>query len=205
MTVLALGVAGASTRYFSLNPAAFNRPDVYFAHLGPLLLHVGGGTVALAAGPWQFLPSLRAGWPRLHRWLGRTYVVAVLAAGVGGLLMAPIAEGGPVAQLGFTVLALELLGATAMAFTMITRGRIAAHRAWMIRSYALIFSAVSFRLWLLLTLTGLPRQDLYVVDTWLAPLVNLLVAEVLIGLRARGGTRDRRPGLAADRRGWRAA
>jgi hypothetical protein len=73
---------------------------------GPLLLHVGGGFVALAVGPWQLWigtavlrkgirPRIRA----LHCLLGRTYLFAVLATGVGGVLLAPLSEGAPLAHL----------------------------------------------------------------------------------------------------------
>jgi uncharacterized membrane protein len=187
MTVSATGVALASARYFSLNPATFIPPQVgtYLAHLGPLLLHVGGGVAALALGPWQFWGALRARRPWLHRLIGRVYLVAVLAAGAGGLMLAPLSIGGPLAHLGFTAMAVLVLSASALAYVSIIRGRIAAHRMWMIRSYAMIFSAVSFRLWLgMLGLTGLPFDQGYAVGSWAAWLINLLAAEVLIGALA---------------------
>ena len=184
MTGLALLLAAASTRYFSLNPAFF-RP-AYLANAGSLLLHAGFGSLALAAGPWQFLPGLRSRRPRLHRALGRVYLVSVLGTGVGGLLLARIAQGGPVAQAGFAVLALEVLAATLVAFVAILRRRIRAHRQWMIRSYALIFSAVTFRLLLVPAFLGLPFDAVYAADAWVAPVVNLLIAQALIARKPAG-------------------
>ena len=91
LMVVATGTALGSARYFSLNPVVFipNQVPVYTAHLGPLLLHVGGEVVVLAIGPWQFPARLRASYPRMHRWMGRTYATAVLAAGVGGRCWPP--------------------------------------------------------------------------------------------------------------------
>lgn len=183
VTVLASLLAVGSARYFTLDPALFlpSQTAVYVAHLGPLLLHVGGGVTALAAGPWQLWTGLRARRPALHRALGRVYLLAVLAAAAGGLLLAPVSLGGPLAHLGFSVLALALLGTTAMAFVSIRRRRIAAHRAWMLRSYSLIFAAVTFRLWLaVLGVAGLPFDEMYAVGSWTTWLLDLLVAEVLV-------------------------
>lgn len=181
LTVNALGLALFSARYFSLNPAVFLQRQVYLAHLGPLLLHITGGVVALAVGPWQFVQGLRSRHPTVHHWMGRTYVAAALAAGVGGLLMAPLTLGGPLAHLGFAMLALLLLLTTARAFVAIRRREIVIHRAWMIRSYALVFAAVTFRSWLggLLS-AGLPYDQVYAVGAWASWLINLYVAELLI-------------------------
>ena len=183
MMVVATGTALGSARYFSLNPVVFipAQVGVYMAHLGPLLLHVGGGVVALAIGPWQFRASLRASRPRVHRWMGRTYVTAALAAGVGGLLLAPLSQGGPLAHLGFGTLAVLLLVTTGLAFVAIRRRRFPVHRAWMTRSYALVFTAVTFRLWLGLgALAALPPDQVYAVGSWTSWLIDLLVAELLL-------------------------
>jgi uncharacterized membrane protein len=188
MTVLAAALALYSARYFSLNPAVFIPPQVpvYLAHLGPLLLHVAGGTVALAVGPWQFLGRLRARRPRAHRLLGRVYLAAVLSAGVGGLLLAPLSLGGPMAHVGFATLAVVLLGVSAMALVRIRQGRVAEHRAWMTRSYALIFAAVTLRVWLLVFgVAGVPFDQMYVAAAWSSWLINLVGAELVLGRQAR--------------------
>ncbi|MGI8562743.1 MAG: DUF2306 domain-containing protein [Candidatus Dormibacter sp.] len=195
MTILALMTAAASARYFSLNPQVFMTQQrlTYMANLTPLLLHITGGTVALTTGPFQFLTGLRGPHRTLHRWLGRVYLLGALAAGVGGLLMARIAFGGPVARIGFAVLALEMLGATALALRAILRRRIPAHREWMTRSYALIFVAVTFRLFLIPTALGAPFALVYAADAWLSTIVNLLVAEALIRRARRPRTSGARP------------
>jgi uncharacterized membrane protein len=182
MTVFASGLALFSARYFSLNPAVFlpNQVAVYAAHIAPLLLHVGGGVTALAVGPWQFWSSLRTRHPAVHRAMGRVYLVAVAAAAAGGLLLAPLSLGGPLAHLGFGVLAVLLLLTSVAALVSILRRRIDAHRAWMFRSYALIFAAVTFRAWLGLAATGLPFDQVYAVGSWTSWLIDLLGAQLLL-------------------------
>jgi uncharacterized membrane protein len=185
MTVLASGLALFSARYFTLDPAVFlaSQAATYAAHIGPVLLHVGGGLTALAVGPWQFWRGLRTRHPAVHRAMGRIYVTAVVAAAAGGLLLAPLSLGGPMAHLGFSVLAVVLLLTTAAAFVSILRRRIDDHRAWMVRSYALIFTAVTFRAWLfLLTAFGLPFADVYAVGAWATVLIDLLAAEFLLSM-----------------------
>lgn len=182
MAVAAAAVALASLRYFSLQPAVFipGQAAAYMANLGPLLVHIAGGTTALALGPYQFLPNLRSRRPRLHRALGRVYVVAVVATGLGAFGLARIAGGGPMARLGFFVMGAVLLSVTALAFVSIRNGNVAAHRRWMHRSYAVIFSAVTFRAWLGLAAFGLPFDTVYAVGAWTSWMINVMVAEAVM-------------------------
>jgi uncharacterized membrane protein len=188
VAVLALLVAAVSARYFTLDPDTFlaDQRTVYLAHLAPLLLHIGGGVTALVAGLPQFLPGLRARRPAVHRWTGRLYVLAATATGLGGLLIAPHGLHPPLAPLGFTALALLTLTTTALGLHHARHRRIPAHRRWMLRSYALMFTAVTFRLWLLmLTPTPLSPATVYTSGAWASWLLNLAAAERLLRGRRR--------------------
>lgn len=56
----------------------------------------------------------------------------------------------------------------------------------MIRSYALIFAAVTFRLWLsVLSGAGIPFDQAYGSGAWASWLINLLVAEQVIARLGR--------------------
>lgn len=192
MTVLATAIALVSARYFTLDPDTFlpEQRAVYLANLAPLLLHVGGAVPALLLGPWQFSQRLRTRRPALHRVVGRIYLSAVLAAGVGGLLLAPKGLVGPIAPLGFAALALLLLLTTTAAYLAVRRREFARHQVWMVRSYALVFTAVTFRLWIgLLPAVGVPFDQAYASGAWSAWLINLLVTERVIA-----STRTRRTG-----------
>ncbi|MFC8721156.1 DUF2306 domain-containing protein [Kitasatospora sp. NPDC057198] len=183
VATLALLVAAVSARYFTLDPDTFlaDQRTVYLAHLAPLLLHIGGGIGALSLGLLQFLPGLRARRPALHRWTGRGYVLAAAATGLGGLLIAPHGLYPPVAPLGFALLAVLTLTTTALGLHHARHGRVPAHHRWMLRSYALMFTAVTFRLWLLaLGPTGLPAAAIYASGAWVSWIINLAVAEQLL-------------------------
>jgi uncharacterized membrane protein len=188
MTLLALLVTAIEAPYLSGNPDTFFEPQrlTYIAHMMPLMLHVSGAVVALSLGPWQFVRGLRSRWPRVHRVVGRVYVVAVLVTGVGGLLLAPTTYTGRLAGLAFALLAVGTLGSTAMAFVAIRRRQIATHRVWMTRSYAFIFTGATFRLGLMvLPLLGLSFDTAYPVSAWIAWPINLALAEVLLRRRRR--------------------
>lgn len=192
MVLLGLVVTIYSLPYLSGNPDTFFEEQrlTYMAHLTPLMLHIAGAVVALSLGPWQFVRGLRSRWPRVHRVVGRVYVVAVLATGVGGLMLAPTTYTGRLAGLAFALLAVGTLGSTAIAFVAIRRRQIERHRVWMTRSYAFVFTGVSFRLGLvLLPPLGLSFDTAYAVSAWIAWPINLAVAEVLLRRQRRSSRR----------------
>ena len=113
-----------------------------------LYAHLAGSLWALAVGPWQLNQRLRERAIARHRWLGRSYVIGVLVGGAGALCLAPFAETGTIASLGFASLAVVWITCTVMAFVRIRQGNRVDHRRWMIRSYSLTLAAVTLRLYL---------------------------------------------------------
>ena len=114
MTLFATGVAMYSLRFFL--PSHPGVAPFILANLieNPFtfLLHVGGGLTALLLGPWQFLSSIRRDRPGLHRWIGRTYVLAVLIGGTTGFFVAFSSTAGPRATAGFSILTVVWLVTT---------------------------------------------------------------------------------------------
>src|ERR1700759_5361045 len=105
------------------------------------LTHMLVAPFALLLGPFQFMPRLRARYPRWHRISGRVYVAACLIAGVGALATAPYASGGPVASWGFGILAVLWIGTTAGAWQAAVQRRFELHRLLMRFSDAMTFGA----------------------------------------------------------------
>lgn len=150
-----------------------------FASLhGVFLAHVIGGGIALLAGPWQLMPRWRAARPGWHRRAGYIYTGAVLVAGGAGLVLGPRAWGGLAAQSGFTVLAAAWLATTAAGVRSAIAGDLRAHRAWMTRSFALTFAAVTLRLQVpLLGAIGVPEATAYALVAWSSWVPNLVAVE----------------------------
>lgn len=189
MAVLAAWIALVAARYFFLTPAKLAPSGVFGAHFAryfPVLLpHVIGGVVAMLLGPWQFSERVRQRNLRLHRWMGRAYLIAVLVGSIAGLAMATVSLGGLVTHIGFGLLAGLWLLTALFAYSRIRRGEIDSHREWMTRNYALTFAAVTLRLWLPFFARAfhIEIMQAYMTVSWLAWVPNLLVAEVLINRR----------------------
>jgi uncharacterized membrane protein len=146
-----------------------------------LAAHLVGGLGALALGPWQLNPRLRQRALPVHRWMGRSYLVAVLLGGLGGLRLATVSQHGLVTHLGFGMLAILWIGATWQAYWKIRAKDQVAHRRWMIRSYALTLAAVTLRIYLPLSqAAGIPFAGAYQAVAWVCWVPNLVVAEWLL-------------------------
>jgi hypothetical protein len=178
---LSILIAFASWRFMIGGVALTMEHVAYHADLRPIAFfaHVGLAPVALVLTPFQMWAGLRARRPALHRWMGRACAGAIVLSGLGGLVMAFGTTAGPVAALGFGVLAVIWLGCLGMGVAHAIGGRIALHRRWMIRTAAMTFAAVTLRVQIPLALNvlGLPFEDAYPVIAWAAWVPNLLIAE----------------------------
>ena len=181
MTYLALLTAVGSYNYVYGDPAAFGPyfHDKYLAHLTMVRCHAVGAALALAIGPFQFWPWLRRRARRLHRGAGIAYLVGIGLAAPTGLAMGTMAYGGPLAQVGFFVMAVLWVASGLEAYRAALRRRFAEHERHMIRNYALTFGAVLVRLYLALAMrAGLPFEQVYPWISWLSWVPTLLVAEL---------------------------
>ena len=140
--------------------------------------HALFGSLALGIGAMQFNRWLLMRHRALHRTLGKVYVVTSLGVGAAGLYMSFYSFGGVVTHIGFGTLAILLLWTTARAYQAARAREIAVHRQWMLRSYALIFAAVTLRIELpLLVISFGDFTPAYRVVSWLCWVPNLLWAE----------------------------
>jgi uncharacterized membrane protein len=188
----ALGIAAYSLRYALIGEPAYT-PELapsFRERQFTVTVHTLFGPIALLLGLVNLLPAMRQRrrWVA-HRWLGRVYLVSVIALGIAGLLMAFHAAGGLGARVGFAMLALGTLGTAIQGYRCIRARDVRHHREWMLRSYALIFGAVTLRAWMpiLMIATGGEFLPAYRVVAWLAWVPNALFVEWII------------------RRGWRPA
>lgn len=143
--------------------------------------HFAGGGIALAVGALQANRWVRTHHRAFHRWLGRLYVIAVLAGGTAALALALNSPMGFPAQSGFALLAVLWIGSTFMAWRYARVQHFDRHREWMLRSYALTFAAVTLRLYLPLSqVAGVPFPTAYAAIAWLCWVPNLVLIEWLV-------------------------
>ncbi len=150
--------------------------------------HIAVAPIALALMPFQFMSRLRARRPRLHRWMGRGYVAAIIISGLAGFELAFHSTAGPAATLGFAILAVLWLWTTVRAFLFALNRQFARHRVWMLRSAALTFAAVTLRIYLGVSMAlGLDFGVAYTVIAWACWVPNALLLEAYILRSGRRG------------------
>lgn len=156
-------------------------------------VHFLAGGVLLLLGPIQLIGGLRRRLPALHRWLGRTYVISAILAGVGGLGFILFAGtiGGTLMDVGFGGYGVLMVLCAVLAWRHARAGRYDRHRAWAIRLFALTVGSWLYRMeyaaWSVLAgdlgrgagFTG--WFDAIMMFFFYVP--NLLVAEVFIRVR----------------------
>ena len=151
-----------------------------------LLPHGIFGAIVLLFAPLQFSERLRQRFTKAHRVMGRMYVV-------GALLLAPLGAyiqyyqermGAP---RSFTVLgcvdAVMLMTATFFAFFFAFKRKIALHRQWATRSYALALVFIAARF--VMGVTGWERLGVEVVQAiiWSCLAMALVFADISIHWR----------------------
>lgn len=156
----------------------------FFDAPAPIVLHIVGATVFSVVGAFQFVPSLRR--RRWHRRSGRVVLPAGLVAALTGVWMAVAYPWPPGDEASLAVVrvvvGVAMTASLVLGLAAIRRRDISAHRAWMMRGYALGLGAGTQVLthlpWLA---AGSPplgwSRTLAMAAGWV---INLAVAEVLI-------------------------
>jgi uncharacterized membrane protein len=106
-----------------------------------LIPHTLAGTFALLIGPINFSSRIRQRYLRLHRILGRIYLISVFVGSFTGIALASGRPGLP----GTSMQAAAWMVCTTAAVIAARNRQIAVHRQWMARSYAVTFTFVSSR------------------------------------------------------------
>jgi hypothetical protein len=117
-----------------------------------LALHLLFTVVLVVGGALQLLPALRRRWPALHRWNGRSYLLAAAVLALGGLWLVWVRGGvvGDLSQhLAISVNALLILGCAALAWRAARERRFDAHRRWALRLFVAASGVWFFRVGLM--------------------------------------------------------
>ena len=188
--LIAVPVAAGAARVAQLLGGAEITPENarFFAMPIPVLVHIFSASTFCLLGAFQFVPGLRRrGW---HRVAGRIVAPCGLAAALSGLWMTcfyPHPPGdGPLLTVFRLIFGSAMAVALVLGVAAILRRDIAAHRAWMIRGYAIGQSAGTQVLttlpWALLI--GPPSELPRALLLGAAWVINIALAEWLICRRA---------------------
>lgn len=162
----------------------YHHPDpdsytMFWSRRGWLWTHLAGGALTVVLGPLQFLSRWPRAYARLHRWMGRTYMTAMLIActGATGLIATSFAPFE--IRSAFAATALAWLTTALLGMIAIRGGIVWKHRRWMIRNYLVTLSPITFRLLLQaqLAMGVAPSPELIAGLLWLSWLLPLLIYE----------------------------
>lgn len=180
-TLLSVAVAAWAFAYLYLDINPRNSFQARYALSGlDVPLHFFGAGLALALAPLQLYGGIRRHLPGLHRVGGWLYAGGVLVAGLAGLSLATKAHGGIASGSGFAVLGVAWILVTGNGIRHAVAGNVAAHRAWMCRSVAMTFAAVTLRLMLVLGagVLDFPFTGVYIAAAWGSWMLNLALCEL---------------------------
>ncbi|REE77723.1 putative membrane protein DUF2306 [Paenibacillus taihuensis] len=107
--------------------------------------HILLGITALLIGAYQLTQRSRKKTPR-HKMLGRIYGIAILLNVLVVPYISLYATGGTPSTVAFLLLDVLWLGTTVIGIRHIRNKRLRQHREWMLRSYAITFVFVTFRI-----------------------------------------------------------
>lgn len=174
----------AQQKYAQVDVASYG---MFWSRRAWLWMHLAGGALAMLLGALQFIARVRITWPRIHRWMGRVYLLAMLIGitGASGLIAtspAPAAIRIAFAATGITWVVTAVAG-----FVAIRRKRMDMHRRWMIRNYLVTLAPATFRLALLVPGVMALASPIVMIPLllWLSWLMPLLAYEALRAIRAR--------------------
>lgn len=142
--------------------------------------HIIFGGISLFIGWRQFGSNFRNKHLKLHRIIGKIYIISVLISSAAAIYMGIYANGGIISSIGFMFLGVVWMITTLSGVVQIRKGNVINHHQLMVYSYACTFAAVTLRLWypLLISITHDPENS-YLVVAWLCWLPNILAAYLI--------------------------
>lgn len=178
--------------------------ESYFAgaYRSAFYAHILSGPVSLLLGLVLISERMRSRFPKWHRRLGKFQIaLIVLVLAPSGLWMAPYAETGRIAAIGFASLAVVTACCALFGWRAAVKRRFAEHRRWMCRCFLLLSSAVVLRLiGGLATVTNVGAAWLYPLTAWASWLAPLMLFELSCAVQRtlnRQESRNQRQSSAA--------
>jgi Predicted membrane protein (DUF2306) len=145
-------------------------------------VHVAAGSLCIGTALIQFSRYILKNSKAIHRISGKIYVAVVLFLGAPtGLYMAFFAKGSFWERALFVFMAGWWFITTLYGLSTIHKRNIVAHKIWMMRSYAMAMTAVTFRVYhLVFYIIGWDHLENYEISLWISVVGNMLFAEWII-------------------------
>ncbi len=111
-------------------------------HMGNAVFaaHVLLASVVTLCGLMQMVPALRARWPRLHRWTGRTFLSIAIFMALSGVWLAVVRGTylSVISAVAIVIDGLLILAFAGLAWREAIKRRFARHRLWALRTFMVV-------------------------------------------------------------------
>lgn len=150
-------------------------------------IHIFAGAICILTALVQFSRYVLKKSKPIHRWSGKVYVFVVLFLGAPtGLYMSFFAKGSLWERSLFLFMAVSWFISTLYGLITIKKKNVLAHKIWMIRSYAMTMTAVTFRIYhIIFYLLAWDHLANYELSLWISVIGNMLFAEWIIYRQSR--------------------
>lgn len=157
-----------------------SKPLDSYMYVVSFYTHITLGGIALLIGWTQFSKKLRRKYLKLHRTIGKIYVISILIGGPFAFYLGFFVYGGLVTQIGFSFGALVWIFFTYMGYAMIRKGNVTRHKEYMMYSYAGTCAAIVLRLILppLMMITSF--KIAYGISVWMSWIPSTLLVYLFI-------------------------
>ena len=151
-------------------------------------VHIAAGAICIFTALLQFSSWILKKRKRIHIISGKIYVFVVLLIGApSGFYMTFFAKGGYWERACFMFMAIFWFYSTYKGFVAAAREKnFLSHKFWMIRSYSMALTAVTFRVYhIVFFMSGMNDFSNYSLSLWISVLGNALIAEAIILSKSR--------------------
>ncbi len=151
-------------------------------------VHIFAGAVCITTAILQFSSWILKKRKKIHIVAGKIYVFVVLLIGApSGFYMCFFAKGGYWERAAFMLMAIYWFYSTYKGFVTAAREKnFVSHKFWMIRSYAMVLTAVTFRIYhIIFYFAGMSDFANYSLSLWISIFGNALIAELIIYFSSR--------------------
>ncbi|MGU3375563.1 DUF2306 domain-containing protein [Chryseobacterium sp. M5A1_1a] len=146
-------------------------------------IHIFSITLCLLAGLTQFSNQFLKENKKLHKIIGKVYVYNILVINVPAcFVLGLFSNGGLTGIIGFLIQDILWAYFTIKAVLFIKKGNVMSHKSYMILSYAITTTAITFRIIknLFYNEKYHDYELFYGINVWLALIINLLIAYLIL-------------------------
>lgn len=139
------------------------------------IAHIGLAVLILGGGPLQLIPQIRARYPVFHRWLGRSYVSALVITAIAGLYLLANRDVGELPMtMGFVLQGVLILWFAIQAYRHARARQFADHRRWVLRLFMVASAVWYFRILMMIwvALTGGAGLDFETGKGWFLDMMS---------------------------------